>query len=174
MTEPLVRSGSAHQGRIDAVTFDFWDTICCAPKVDATRAARVERLTGVLHGVSGEPVTEERIEAAVLEVLARFNQHWGENIQFTHVEAVDALSEILGLTLDAEGRATVELAFTGEQRTTVPPLTPNVEVAVRALKDAGVRVGIICDVGLAPSRVLRRHLDHHGLLELFDHWSFSD
>ena len=37
-----------------------------------------------------------------------------------------------------------------------------------------MRIGIICDVGLTPSRTLRRYLDGHGLLEFFDHWSFSD
>ena len=42
------------------------------------------------------------------------------------------------------------------------------------LDDAGLRIGIICDVGLTPSPTLRRYLDHHGLLGYFDHWSFSD
>ena len=42
------------------------------------------------------------------------------------------------------------------------------------LRDRGVRLGIICDVGLTPSPVLRGWLDDHGVLELFDHWSFSD
>src|SRR5581483_4930443 len=32
----------------------------------------------------------------------------------------------------------------------------------------------ICDVGMTPSATLRDHLIRHGLLPLFDHWSFSD
>ena len=35
-------------------------------------------------------------------------------------------------------------------------------------------VGIVCDVGLTPSPVLRGYLDAHGVLDRFDHWSFSD
>jgi FMN phosphatase YigB (HAD superfamily) len=42
------------------------------------------------------------------------------------------------------------------------------------LSDAGLRLGIICDVGMTPSTSLRDILEHHGLLSLFDHWSFSD
>ena len=43
------------------------------------------------------------------------------------------------------------------------------------LRAAGVRVGIICDVGMStPSPVLREILNRFGLLDHFDHWSFSD
>lgn len=45
---------------------------------------------------------------------------------------------------------------------------------LRRLKDGGLRIGIICDVGMAPSPVLRGFLEHHGVLQYFDHWSFSD
>jgi putative hydrolase of the HAD superfamily len=46
--------------------------------------------------------------------------------------------------------------------------------ALAALSERGIRLGIICDVGFTPSPVLLRHLERHGLLEYFDHWSFSD
>ncbi|MEZ5258385.1 MAG: HAD-IA family hydrolase [Ilumatobacteraceae bacterium] len=39
---------------------------------------------------------------------------------------------------------------------------------------AGVRLGIICDVGFTPSPVLRTMLERHGVLGYFDAWSFSD
>jgi putative hydrolase of the HAD superfamily len=37
-----------------------------------------------------------------------------------------------------------------------------------------MRIGIVCDVGMTGSPILLWHLERHGLLELFDHWSFSD
>ena len=58
-----------------------------------------------------------------------------------------------------------------------PPVvepTANIGVALRALRDAGLRIGIVCDVGMAPSTLLRTHLGTHGLIDYFDHWSFSD
>jgi len=53
-------------------------------------------------------------------------------------------------------------------------LTPGMAEAIGVLVASGVRVGIICDVGLTPSITLRRALDHHGLLVQFGHWAFSD
>ena len=55
-----------------------------------------------------------------------------------------------------------------------PHLTPNVAETLVALRERGLRIGIICDVGLAPSTTLRRYLSARGVLGLFDHWSFSD
>ena len=37
-----------------------------------------------------------------------------------------------------------------------------------------MRLGIICDVGMTPSTALIANLEREGILELFDHWSFSD
>ena len=45
---------------------------------------------------------------------------------------------------------------------------------MRALKASGVRIGIICDVGMTSSQTLRARLEDFGVLGLFDHWSFSD
>jgi FMN phosphatase YigB (HAD superfamily) len=53
-------------------------------------------------------------------------------------------------------------------------LADGVEACLRTLKDAGIKLGIICDVGFTPSSTLRDHLIRHGVLPLFDHWSFSD
>ena len=46
--------------------------------------------------------------------------------------------------------------------------------ACGALRASGLRIGIVCDVGMTPSSALIRLLDDRGLLPLFDHWSFSD
>ena len=52
--------------------------------------------------------------------------------------------------------------------------TPHIGDALEALKSAGVKVGIICDVGMTPSVALRRKLEDFGLMGHFDHHSFSD
>ncbi len=43
-----------------------------------------------------------------------------------------------------------------------------------SLSGRGIRLGIICDVGFTPSSALLAHLERHGLVKYFDHWSFSD
>jgi len=161
--------------RFDAVTFDFWDTLCRAPDVTNARERRMGLLAELLADLTGdEPRSVDQVEAGLRQVLAVFNQHWSENRQFTYIHAAPLLVDHLGVQLDQAGIDAVARAISAEDSDHLPDLAPNVEVALRALKDAGLRIGIICDVGLAPSRVLRRHLNRHGVLDLFDHWSFSD
>ena len=38
----------------------------------------------------------------------------------------------------------------------------------------GMRIGIVCDVGVTPSSVLRHHLQRHDVLGYFDGFAFSD
>lgn len=159
---------------VDAVTFDFWDTICQAPPPAESRARRKAEIAEVLRSFTGSAPDEATIDQALVDVLALFNQHWASNLQYTHVEAVAALEEMFGVTFDDDGRSAMASAVTGANSSVVPALTPNVADTLRALKAAGIRIGIICDVGLAPSSILRRHLGHHEVLDLFDHWSFSD
>ena len=42
------------------------------------------------------------------------------------------------------------------------------------MSDAGIKLGIVCDVGITPSATLRGYLEHFDVLKYFDHWSFSD
>ena len=51
---------------------------------------------------------------------------------------------------------------------------PGVRECLTTLRHAGVRVGIICDIGLTPSPVVRDLLARHQLLDLFDDMVFSD
>jgi putative hydrolase of the HAD superfamily len=53
-------------------------------------------------------------------------------------------------------------------------LTTGVAEVLRTLKSAGLRLGTICDVGMTPSTALRQVLQRNGVLDVFDHWSFSD
>ena len=45
---------------------------------------------------------------------------------------------------------------------------------LRRLEKAGVRRALICDTGLTPGRVVRKHLEHLGLLALLEVQIFSD
>ncbi|MBI2706324.1 MAG: HAD family hydrolase [Actinobacteria bacterium] len=158
---------------IEAVTFDFWNTIFVAGTQQEARDRRVGGLRELLAG-AGWRSTDERLAEALDEVGRVFNDHWHANAQFTHVEAIDLLLQLLEVSLDEATMQELIGRFTGERVDFCPQLTPNVACALSQLKARGIRLGIICDVGLTPSTVLRRHLDGHGLLDLFDHWSFSD
>ncbi|MFL5792374.1 MAG: HAD family hydrolase [Actinomycetota bacterium] len=53
-------------------------------------------------------------------------------------------------------------------------VAPGLETCLHALRAAGVRMGIVCDVGLTSSPTLRARLERLGVLDAFDAWSFSD
>jgi putative hydrolase of the HAD superfamily len=158
---------------LEAVTFDFWNTLVHeAPgQVAALRkTAWIERL-----GTAGVAVAEHELDVAMEGSWRRYVERWHENRQYLADEAAHDLLADLGLVaLEDELRAALVADFTTIGARAELDLTPNVAACIRALRAAGLRIGIICDVGMTPSRILRTHLDRHGILDLFDHWSFSD
>lgn len=156
---------------VRAITFDFWDTIVRAD-TPATRARRRVAIVDVLAG-AGLPADDDEIDAAFDEAWSRFDGSWARGEQFTGRHAAETVLDVLGHD-DDDVRSAVVAAYLAAPRAMELALTDNVATTIRTLRDAGLRVGIVCDVGLTPSDVLRHYLEGHGLLELFDHWSFSD
>lgn len=158
---------------LDAVTFDFWDTLVHAPEASVTRQERRNRIAAALAegGFDVDPGEIGRVLAIVRDT---FDDHWAANRQFTGRDGTEVMLRALELTVDEETDQRVYDAFVGTDLPWIPNLTPSVADALRDLKDRGLRIGIICDVGLSPSTILRQYLEHHGVLDLFDHWSFSD
>lgn len=127
----------------------------------------------MLHD-AGSPVSDDQIGDALDEVIRVFNERWRQNEQFTGDHGTVLLVEVLDLVVDDDLLDRLSLAFKGVGQLDAPALNPNVREALQRLKSEGVRIGIICDVGMAPSVVLRDHLEVHEVIEYFDHWSFSD
>lgn len=155
-----------------AVTFDYWNTLMRIPP-SAQWDRRVDGFTDVLIA-EGHDVTREDLEVAFAAMRELHEQAWIDNRQHGAAEAVvDVLAaaeieprpEVVDLLVDL----TVNY---GEPTDAVP--TDGIADALAALDEAGVRIGIICDVGITGSPRLREHLRFHGLLHHFDHWSFSD
>lgn len=158
---------------VDAVTFDYWDTLVRADPPPFKRA-RLDALVATL-AAHDRTVTADEVEALMGAVFAEeFTPAWQRNEQYTAVDAGRSLAR----RLDVAGQGAIEDAvvdaFVSAGETATTELTPGVADAIAVLVDSGVRVGIICDVGLTPSVTLRRALEGHGLLESFGHWSFSD
>jgi HAD superfamily hydrolase (TIGR01549 family) len=165
-------SSAAAGRRIRAITFDFWDTLVRSD----TAAFRLARRIAVAEELRahGLPAEHDAIERAFDEVWTRFDAAWALNEQFTGHHAAETVLEVLGHDPEPEVRKRVIEAYLGANGRVQTELTPNVADTLRTLKEAGLKVGIICDVGLTPSTRLRDILDRHGVLGLFDHWAFSD
>jgi FMN phosphatase YigB (HAD superfamily) len=157
--------------RLDAVTFDYWNTL--VREAGGSRDGRVDAWLGLLEG-EGVALERERLGAAFDSTWQLYVEHWQANRLFGANDAVDAV--LAALDEDpgpAVRRALVEV-ITDPPPERTPSLTDHIAGCLDRLRSAGLRIGIICDVGLTPSVTLRRWLVHHGLLDRFDHWSFSD
>lgn len=156
----------------DAITFDFWDTLVRAD----TAATRRQRRLAIAEVLSSYdlPVDHDEIDSAFDEAWKRFDSSWGVGEQFTGHHAAETVLDVLGHTDDEQVRVQVIDAYLSAPRTMQLDLTDNLVPTLQTLKEEGVRVGIVCDVGLTPSTVLREYLEGHGILSMFDHWSFSD
>lgn len=155
-----------------AVTFDFWNTLMFE-EVGQLRGLRLAAWSGILEE-AGFAIERERLDAVFAESWTLFARAWEANEQWTAAQGAEGIVESLGFEVPPDVRTELVDAFGRVGEHAELHLTPNVRGCVETLKGAGLRLGIICDVGMTPSPTLRAHLDRHGMLELFDHWSFSD
>lgn len=165
MTETLPRRP------IRAVTFDFWNTLIC--QQSQIRDRRLQAWLGILEG-EGLALERSHLDAAYGSAWKRFDAAWKANLSYSAYDAVRDCLAHLGLAPPPDVVKALVEVVTDPDPTWSPEPTPHVEMALAALSDAGVKIGIICDVGLSPSYTLRRYLTDHGLMGYFDHWSFSD
>ena len=172
-----VRSGRRADGAgpmtaIEAVTFDFWNTLVYELR-GQLRSHRLEAWAGLLEE-AGFALERVQLEAVYDSAWEAYVTSWKANQQFQAAEAAEHIIEKLGFNVPPDVRDALVEAFGRAGESAELRLAPGVEPCLRALKEAGARLGIICDVGFTPSATLRRHLIGHGILPLFDHWSFSD
>ena len=157
---------------IDAVTFDFWNTLVHEDR-GHLRGRRRQAWAGILEE-AGFALERERLDAVFDESWQRYVDRWTANEQYHAAEAAEDIGESLGFQVPPAVRGDLIDAFGRAGEDAELHLTPSIEDCLRRLKSRHVRLGIICDVGMTPSVTLRAHLERFGVLGLFDHWSFSD
>ena len=158
---------------VEAVTFDYWNTLCAEPVPGYVRDRRIEAWLGLLED-AGFATERALLDEAFAASWEREVRRWTSGEHMSYVQAAEWVLESLGYDVPLEMRTELLRVFlaAGEDADIRP--TPNVAAAIETLKGNGIRVGIVCDVGYTPSTTLRAYLDRHGLLGHFDHWSFSD
>lgn len=156
---------------LQAITFDFWNTLI--QEHGRVRDRRLDAWYGLLEG-EGAAIEREHLGDAFDRSWGHFQDAWRANLRYDAFDAVRDVLEHLGLEPTADVVDDLVSVVTDPDPSWHPDPTPGVRGALESVKAAGLRVGIICDVGLTPSRTLRRYLEQHDLLQYFDHWSFSD
>ena len=158
---------------VRAVTFDFWHTLV-AEHPGTMREMQLDRWNDLLAH-AGQRRERADIEAAFAKNWQRFEEHWWSNTgQYTPTDCVMFLTKELAIDTDDGLRTELIDSFRVVGETAELEVAPGLEECLRALRDAGIRLGIVCDVGLTSSPTLRARLDRLGVLDAFDAWSFSD
>jgi putative hydrolase of the HAD superfamily len=156
---------------IEAVTFDFWNTLV---RENTDLWHHRSSSWSDLLAAHGDHVELDVLQAAFDAGWHAYVANWNANVPFGAADALEVALTTLGVEADDELSAALLAVITDPPPEQHPHLNPNLVGTLAALRAAGVKIGIVCDVGLTPSVVLRRYLDQQGALEYFDHWSFSD
>ncbi|HWO48142.1 MAG TPA: hypothetical protein VNM41_08780, partial [Solirubrobacterales bacterium] len=155
---------------IEAVTFDFWNTIATVP-AGAMSAARERAVAAAC--VSHEVEVEADL---LLESLERvgldWERSWAEGRHLHPHEAAASLVRALGV--EGAAREMVAEAFLGAGREVELEFAPGIHECLGTLTGRGLRLGIVCDVGFSGGELLRGLLADEGLLGHFSGWAFSD
>jgi HAD superfamily hydrolase (TIGR01509 family) len=163
---------------LEAVTFDYWNTLCCEPPGGYLRGRRLEAM-GRVMGDAGVGDAGVVLAAAYDAAWLEYQANWEANVQYTGRHAARSIADTVHrhYGLDTNGvRQRLFDAFASASLAGAAELSliDGVADALAALHRLGVGLAIVCDVGFTPSSELRRHLVQHGLLGYFDAWAFSD
>jgi putative hydrolase of the HAD superfamily len=153
-----------------AVTFDFWNTLVVEPP-DLLRRLRRQAVLEALGPLA--PADPDELDARLAAAGRLHDLAWGALSAFRpHDAALSFATRIPGL--DGRRRSRVIDAYLDAGRRAELELAPGAEAAVTALAGAGIRLAIVCDVGLTGAEHLRGFLERRGLLDAFSAWAFSD
>ena len=155
---------------IEAVTFDFWNTIATVPP-GAMNEARRRGIAAACESNDVE-VEAELLTASLEEAGVSWDRSWAEGKHLHPREAAETLVRSLGV--EGAAREMVAEAFLGAGREVELEFAPGIHACLEALDEKGLRLGIVCDVGFSGGELLRELLAAEGLLERFSGWGFSD
>lgn len=158
---------------VDAITFDHWNTLVYEEEGANLSHRRIDAWVARLHE-EGHGIEPELLRGTFATTWEAFTVDWHAGVQRSGADAARHALSILDLPITDELHGELVEHFVDAGKTVDFPLTEGIEDCLRTLKAAGLKIGIVCDVGFTPSTHLRDHLERRGLLKYFDGWSFSD
>jgi putative hydrolase of the HAD superfamily len=171
-----IRRGRAPATEFDApvraITFDFWNTVMFEPE-GGLEAARVDRWEALLDQL-GSPRPRPAIVAAHASAVADQQAAWLANEQYVTADATRAMLAFLELDLSMTEAAAFDAIFVHAALGAGVCPCDGIEATLRRCRAAGLRLAIICDIGLTPAVGVRALLTAEDLLYLFDATVFSD
>ena len=162
---------------VEAVTFDYWNTLCCEPPGGYLRGRRLEAMGSVM-GDAGVGDAGVVLAAAYDAAWLEYVTSWEANTQYTGRHAArhiaDAVHRHYGLGNGVREHLLDAFASVSRAGAAELVVLDGLADVLAALGGLGISLAIVCDVGFTPSSELRLHLERYGLLGYFDAWAFSD
>ncbi len=152
---------------IRAVTYDCWGTLL----KDRDWEGAMENRAGALGRLIGLEHDEARVLLA--DAWARHDDAWKQVETFGPGRMAAYCLERRGVTDDDTLR---QLTREFEEASLTYGVDPveGADDTLQALHDADIRVGLVCDTGFTPGRVVRELLDGAGLISHLEILCFSD
>lgn len=165
--------------RIDAVTIDLWDTLIQeVPQRSARVAARRLDEIGQILESTGSPYPRAALERAYSMMGSHLEAIWNRHEDVSAKEQVVFMLECLDAGLPGELKRAlldeIEAVYSNSMLHHRPRLLPGAAKALSAMRDMGVKMGLISNTGKTPGSVLRVMLDQMGILGCFHVSTFSN
>jgi phosphoglycolate phosphatase-like HAD superfamily hydrolase len=146
---------------LQAITFDFFDTLLIEWDLPAVRATRLK------YAVSWLRARGRKLEAAEVQLALHSagNELWATAGPFGHIGAsslVVATLARLGVEATAAERGELVEVFEDPWPDTEMQAASGIHEAMEGLLSAGIRLGIVSNTGLRTGRTVLRHLSTAG------------
>ncbi len=155
---------------VEAVSFDFWNTIAREPP--GTMSAARQRAVAAACASSEVEVEAALLAASLEQVGDAYRSSWSRGEHFHPREGAEMLIRSLGV--EGAARELVAEAFLTAARGARLELAPGIRPCLERLRGSGLRLGIVCDAGFTGGALLREFLEREELLGHFSGWGFSD
>ncbi|MDP3024214.1 MAG: HAD family hydrolase [candidate division Zixibacteria bacterium] len=164
---------------IDTVTFDLWNTLIYTSPQDNLKYKnkRIEGFLSVLKQ-TGRNVSREEIEKAYDKSLEKYKPIRDRNEDISTREQVQIILECLGNSefqdLAEDVLSELEKVLANAIFSDLPNLVERSEETLSYLDKKNYKIGLICNTGRTPGRVLREVLRRRNIIQFFRVLTFSD
>jgi len=164
---------------IDTVTFDLWNTLIYTSPQDNLRYKnkRIEGFFSVLNK-TGRNVSREEIEKAYDKSFEIYKPIRDRNEDISTREQVQIILECLGnpefQDLSEDVLSELEEVLAKAIFSDLPNLVERSEETLSYLDKKNYKIGLICNTGRTPGRVLREVLKRRNIAQFFRVLTFSD
>lgn len=150
---------------IKAVTFDLWNTLFCQKRYSDYRINVLAQTLDEKGFSTDRHIVKDKYSSAI----NHFDDLWERNKAQQYISAAKLTEFILknlGVKSPTSSMSIIAKRFEEAIFNDPPPLMNDVETVLKSLHDH-YKIGLICNSGVTPGRILRKVLKDHTVLNIF-------